>query len=202
MRISSLLVLLLLLLWAQQVKAQVAGTLVDPRDGTNYATVQYELKGKSRTQTVTWMAQNLNYRTDSSYCPHDADSLCAIYGRYYSWYEALAVCPPGWHLPTDEEWAQLAELYGGLAIAGKHIKSKGLAKGTNKSGFNGLLGGTRDAVSGQYYQLGKAGFFWSATPSADLPNEASDWSFASWDTQLRHWEGVKSIGNSCRCVKD
>jgi len=29
------------------------------------------------------------------------------YGVLYNWPAAMAACPPGWHLPGDEEWTQL-----------------------------------------------------------------------------------------------
>jgi uncharacterized protein (TIGR02145 family) len=31
------------------------------------------------------------------------------YGVLYNWPAALAACPPGWHLPSDEEWTELVE---------------------------------------------------------------------------------------------
>ena len=31
------------------------------------------------------------------------------YGVLYNWPAARAACPPGWHLPGDEEWTQLVE---------------------------------------------------------------------------------------------
>ncbi len=60
----------------------------------------------------------------------------------------------------------------------------------------------RDPINGLYYRIGSAGFFWSATEVPNKTNEAYDWSFASWTDKLRHWEGEKLIGNSCRCIKD
>jgi uncharacterized protein (TIGR02145 family) len=30
------------------------------------------------------------------------------YGVLYNWNAAMFACPPGWHLPNDEEWTQLA----------------------------------------------------------------------------------------------
>ena len=31
-----------------------------------------------------------------------------IYGRLYAWDAAMIECPPGWHLPSLEEWIDLA----------------------------------------------------------------------------------------------
>ena len=115
----------------------------------------------------------------------------------------MEVCPAGWHLPQDQEWYQLAALYGGTDQAGKHLKAGKKAwpegKGTNKSLFNGLPTGASDRHG---FHNERAGFYWSATISSEDSNEASDWSFVPWLTELRHWYGVKYIGNAVRCVKD
>ena len=62
-----------------------SGILTDKRDGQKYRTA--EILGKR------WMAMNLNYRTDSSWCYKNADSNCAKYGRLYNWTAAMNACP-------------------------------------------------------------------------------------------------------------
>lgn len=32
-----------------------------------------------------------------------------VFGCYYTWEEAIKACPSGWHLPTDEEWTEMAK---------------------------------------------------------------------------------------------
>ena len=181
--------------------AQTEGTFTDSRDGNIYKTITYSINKKGENYKITWMAENLNFISSNSSCVNDSISNCSEYGRLYTWFEAKKVCPEGWRLPSDKDWNTLADLYGGLDKAGKHLKTKGKNKGTNKSLFNGLLGGARDP-NGVYFKFNTAGFFWSSTESKNSPDEASDWSFASWSDKLRHWEGGKLIGNSCRCVKD
>lgn len=198
MHITKVIPVLVYLLVTTTITAQSNGILIDARDGKKYKTVTYTLSKDGPIDAITWMAENLNFFTEASFCQEDSISNCDTYGRLYTWFEAKKVCPKGWHLPSDEEWYQLANVYGGVAVAGKHLKSNG----SNKSSFEGLLGGMRDAYDGRFYKLGTAGFFWSATESPNNPDEAYDWSVASWSETFRHWEGGKLIGNSCRCIKD
>jgi uncharacterized protein (TIGR02145 family) len=94
--------------------------LKDSRDGQEYKTV--------KIGEQWWMAQNLNFDTDNSWCYGDAPANCAKYGRLYTWVAAVGgaedecggehecdlgtgdvqgVCPKGWHLPSKAEWETL-----------------------------------------------------------------------------------------------
>ena len=99
------------------------GSVTDDRDGQTYKTV--------KIGDQWWMAQNLNYETENSFCADD--SVCAKYGRFYTWsaamdsaakwsesgkgcglgssctpsYPVRGVCPSGWHLPSRDEWTYL-----------------------------------------------------------------------------------------------
>ncbi|MCL2184224.1 MAG: fibrobacter succinogenes major paralogous domain-containing protein [Chitinispirillia bacterium] len=120
------------LLSVSAVNAQ-KGSFTDPRDGKEYRTV--------RIGKLTWMAQNLNFKTGNSWCYDDDLSNCEKYGRLYDWRTAKKACPAGWRLPDNKDWNDLTkraggqrkELGNGLAYwsgAGKKLKSK-----TGWSGF-------------------------------------------------------------------
>jgi uncharacterized protein (TIGR02145 family) len=149
------------------------GTFTDARDGQTYKTVKI---GKQ-----TWMAQNLNYKTDSSWCYQNSADSCKKYGRLYNWDAALKACPDGYHLPSREEWDNL-----GKAIADEDLKKEietdrdnwvhwlGAAKtlksksgwnwnkpdnksgnGTDRFGFSALPGGERDYCDLREYSTGR-----------------------------------------------
>ena len=52
---------------------------------------------------LDWMAQNLAY-AGKGYSYFDCELLDELFGRYYTWTEARECCPPGWRLPTNEDF--------------------------------------------------------------------------------------------------
>ena len=82
-----------------------------------------------------WTTANLNVNTSSSYCYGDAESNCRRYGRLYTWESAQRGCQSlgsEWRLPTDDEWRQMAQHYGGL---GNDSPDKG------KAAYTALMSG-------------------------------------------------------------
>ncbi len=152
-----------------------------------------------------WTTQNLNVKTDTSYCYDDAELNCRRYGRLYTWESARRACESlgsGWRLPTNDEWRQLAEHYGGL-LEESQERGKSTFKALiigGSSGFNAVLGGGRD-LDGQYARLDAHGFYWTASESG--ATIAWLYNFGKGMQALnRHKDGEKQRAFSVRCVRE
>jgi uncharacterized protein (TIGR02145 family) len=156
-----------------------------------------EWQNTINTQIGAWAF----YNNDSQYdCP---------YGKLYNWYSVTDprnVCPTGWHVPTDGEWATLKNYLGEDSIAGGKMKSTGFQywmspnqEAANESGFSGLPGGNRFYL-GTYIAIGVAGYWWSSS-EADTSS--------AWDNSISYVNGIayqsnsfKQFGFSVRCLRD
>jgi len=172
-----------------------AGTLTDSRNGKTYKTVK--IGGK------TWMAENISFQTGKSWCYGGLAANCAKYGRMYDWNTAKTVCPTGWHLPSNQEWAALVTTAGGVGVAARKLKAAGgwfsNGNGTDEFGFAALPGGNR-RNDGKYYGVGNDGSWWSATESeGDLAFYRGIF-YASEKVYEFNYDG--GYGFSVRCVQD
>lgn len=192
-------------------------TMQDPRDGKMYKIVTIDNK--------TWFAENLRFAgsisevqsaqtwsstTQPAWAYYDNDaSKDAIYGKLYNGYAVKAggLCPPGWHIPTTEEFTELTNYLGGFGDAGMKMKAlNGWKKEdpgnydiTNESGWSGLPGGYREP-NGNFGGIEGNGFWWSSSPSP-AGTELMGWILYPRRNINRFPENLKS-GRSCRCVKD
>lgn len=199
------------LFFTQAVIAQSVGTFSDSRDGQTYKTISFKeaLTGK----TVTWLAQNLNYKVEGSYAYDDHENNRNEFGLLYTWDAAKKACPSGWHLPTDREWAMLVDQFGGMDKAGEALKSikswNEDGNGTNSSGFDALAGGIR-RPDGSYMFQGTLGYFWTST-LINSDDKVWGWNFhyggppSSNKQNLKkafRWDVQVSVGISVRLVRD
>jgi uncharacterized protein (TIGR02145 family) len=151
-----------------------------------------------------WTTTNLNVNESPSYCYDDAESNCDRYGRMYTWESAQRVCQSlggGWHLPTDDEWRQMAKRYGGVS---EDSADKGKAAFTalhsgGTSGFNAVLGGNRS--DRKYARLDAHGFYWTAS---DNDRESAPYYNFGKNGQALHRQpqGEKQMAISVRCVRE
>ncbi|MDD4554030.1 MAG: FISUMP domain-containing protein [Bacteroidales bacterium] len=145
-------------------------TLTDIRDGKTYPSVQIG--------TQCWMAANLNrgVQTSSSqvqfdncidekFCYGNDPAKCSKYGGLYQWDEMMryddvpagqGICPPGWHVPTENDWTVLCNYYNGFGFAGKPLQD------TFISGFRALTGGVFYLNSSWSFE-DFAVLFWTST---------------------------------------
>ena len=184
------------------------GVLIDPRDKQIYRVVTI---GKQ-----TWMAENLNYKTENSWCGGGSgknEGDCSKYGRLYTWATAIDVCPKGWHLPDTTEWNALFAAVGGKPIVAKMLKSTegwNDYEGTSGNGsdtyfFSALPAGGRGS-SGGFYDEGFSAYFWSSTEY----NGTTEYNSShAYDLGLYYvtnsaglGNGSKGLGHSVRCLRD
>lgn len=140
------------------------------------------------------------------------------YGVLYNWEAAKTACPPGWHLPSDNEWKILEKYLGmrssdvdkdGLRYSGHiDIKLKSTSRWernknrNNSFDFQALPGGNRtpENIGREFNDLGDAASFWSSTP------------YASSHVWCRHlynnYKGIdrynysRNGGFSVRCIRN
>ena len=182
---------------AGSVYDATAKTLTDLRDGKTYKTVTIG--------DQTWMAENLNYETENSYCYDDDPSNCSKYGRLYTWAAAKTVCPSGWHLPSTTEWKTLFTAVGGSSTAGAKLKSQtgwtaydGITN-EDSFGFSALPAGSRNYY-GDFNLEGYSAYFWSSTEDNSLYAYFMRLYYNYDYANLRYYNN--RYGFSVRCLKD
>lgn len=181
--------------------SSVTGMFMDLRDGHVYKT--------ATIGSQTWMAENLNYETEGSFCYENKPANCKKYGRLYTRDAALKVCPAGWHLPSKEEFDILIKTVGGEKIAGEKLKSKsGWNDGGNGSdafGFSALPAGvwfdggiTGDDAGFSEMTVGTG--FWGSTENAN--KELYEMNLVDNESSPYFCYRGRGFGNSVRCIKD
>lgn len=195
--------------------------------GRIYNTVQigYQCWMKENLDLGTFIASN-NSQTDNheveKYCYDNDESFCAKYGGMYTWDEMMEyttdpgvtdICPEGWHVPTTEEWDELADILGGPDMAGQKMKSctddwvsNNHYINTNESGFTALPGGNWD-YNDVFQAIGTNAYFWSSSEDTYYGSQKAFHSFLSYlSDDLYGYEGgaggeFKGYAMYVRCIK-
>jgi len=170
---------------------------------------------------ATWAALADN-NTDDAYVFYGDNNNNGIvniahpdYGALYTYAAAIGdngenenttnqgVCPDGWHLPSNGEFATLSSFLsdgGELKEAGTTHWDSPNTGATNNSGFTALPTGERRANNGGFQLIRRIGQWWSRSATS---------STASWLRRLNYdnitFASVnltKSRGVCVRCVKD
>lgn len=200
-------------------------TFTDKRDSQTY---QYVTIG-----SLDWFAQNLAWDgAGSAY--HDSPATQTLFGRIYHWDEATGgvsanglaagpqgVCPEGWSIPTNEDWADLAKALSDGAISSFDGKWEGLGEKasadayfndarmwpyspdnehTNTVGWNALPVGNTTVGYEYYDNYGKYGFWWSASQKNDS-QAYFRYIFCDTDTFPMSSSSKQDFGASVRCVR-
>ncbi len=181
--------------------------ITDIRDNKVYPTLQIG--------SQCWLASNLNYGTiltsshdqrdnclAEKYCYYDNPINCTNHGGLYQWDELMqfdetpanqGFCPPGWHIPTENEWTTLFANYTNSGFAAGPLKYSGY------SGFNALLSGTRHLNKSWDFQ-GFASFFWSSSSLG--PHKAWAHGMNEDDPSVSQYPSSRVNAFSVRCLKD
>ncbi len=168
------------------------GTFVDHRaTPTTYTAVQIGNQVWMAENLNFWYMVKVGDDGSSSAVGCKCNGDCKKYGMYYTWAAAMdsaaqysddavgcgdnmrcskkdtvrGVCPEGWHLPNDAEWASLFESVGGINVAGLLLKSQTgwdeNSNGLDSYSFTGLPAGYRDTTE-SFMFAGILTSFWSS----------------------------------------
>ncbi len=170
------------------------------------------------------------YNTDGLNSPEE---MVAAYGKLYNWYAAAdqrGICPPGWSVPSDDDWTQLVDFVVAQGYSNETYNPNGAGNALKSCrqvnspvigdcntsehprwdisntyyGFDefgfSALPGGHRGTTITFSQIGHYGRWWSSTESS--PESA-------WFRDMRHIYGNvlrsntnKTIGSSLRCFRD
>lgn len=197
-----------------RIEPEARGEFTDSRDGRVYRWVRYD--------GLDWMCSNLSYKTNTGFCEvyqmklelggeTNAD-LLEKHGYLYDYETALAACPEGWRLPTDEDWQRLEKALGMSqqdagrsgwrgSYTGELLQQgeEGTGIGLQADGFYSASHST--GLSSKYRLLGAYGLFWTATPAEE---SGFVWfrKIAGNSAQSFREKTMESNGLSVRCVRE
>lgn len=201
---------------------KVSFSQVQDKDGRIYKTVNIG--------TQTWMAENLevsHFRNGDlipevksedewtkagrdnkpAWCYYENDPAYGKkYGKLYNWFainDVRGFAPEGWHVPDDNEWAQLFNQLGGAEKAGTKMKSTVewvINKGTNSSGFSGRPGNSRNLIGKFLYEI--SADWWGTTEIDDEGNNVTGCSIYNHVPGAFMIRVDREAGLSVRLIKD
>lgn len=156
-----------------------------------------------------WLGTNLKTELEGSSCYENKPSNCTIYGRLYTLEAAKDGCKAlglGWHLPTDDEWENLINQYGGFYDFESDEEFQDATSSymqlmqNGSSGLDLLLGGYKTKTGREkFILLEEQGRYWSQSPKEMSLTYSFD--FRSTKGQTTKGWNINSGMHSVRCVK-
>jgi len=197
-------------------------TLLNPCAGTPTVTYEGHVYNTVQIGTQCWLRENLNVgvkidgnsnQTDNSviekWCYNNLESNCDAYGALYQWNEimqyvntpaAQGICPPGWHIPTNSEYATL-EIY--ASSESDKLRETGTAHWDSENGatndFNFTAVGAGHRTSG-FDLLKNILNLW--TSDEQSVNEAWHYDLNNSVNPIISGYSLKESGFSVRCIKN
>lgn len=200
-------------------------TIVDERDGRTY---QYVTLG-----SLDWFAQNLAW--DGVGVPYRYSPATApLFGRYYHWDEVTGgvsasglgcgpqgICPKGWSVPTNEDWADLAKAMSDGKVTSFADRWAGLGEKasaeitfngekvwpfspdnmhTNDFGWNAIPTGSTMRENLTFSDFSKYGFWWSSTEK-DSSQAYFRYIYCDENSFPMSSSSKDGFGASVRCVR-
>ena len=171
----------------------------DRRDGQVYRFV--------KIGDQVWMSENLRYKTDGAYAYQEygvnEETLVKERGLLYTWDAANRVAPPGWRLPSNEDFQKLYDYIKShtQTLVGKALKSKKLwnsGAGTDEFGFNAV-------PTGMGYKRGSFQLFEVCTQFWTTDQEDSKgcyWTLDHYHDDFKMHPQVKTTLFSVRLIKE
>jgi uncharacterized protein (TIGR02145 family) len=166
-----------------------------------------------KSSTSSWVSS-----VEGARCAYNnTTSSLNEYGYLYNFHAVENInglCPTGFHVSTDEDWAQLEKLLGltseeiyFTSWRGDYQRDFLISSeegGTNELGFNGKFGGKRSGdADGSYMWEDYGVSWWTSTPS---PIPSKPWTrslFKTWHPGIgRTNDDLVFAGKYVRCVKD
>ena len=206
-------------------------SITDSRDGKVYKTVKIgEQTWMAENLNYADSVKTPSLRGKSR-CYNDDAKKCDVAGRLYTWAAAIdsvklandadnpqdcghgktcslpakvqGICPPNWHLPSNEEWKALFTAVGGQSTAGMFLRSQSgwinNRNGPNTFGFSVLPVG-QAYENGYCSYVGENAFIWSITE--DVSTRAYSMYVRYGSEYANLTADYKYYGFSVRCLKD
>ena len=168
---------------------------------------------------LDWMCRNA--ADNSAGVPYmHSEAMSDVFGRYYSYEEAINICPEGWRLPTDAEWTALAETAGSSPAAalmgnarfndelmwefwpkvGEITNATGL--GAIPSGYV-MLGNKENGTypTALFKGAKEYAMFWTSTPADEEGMAYYRYLICDQAVLMTGKGDMKSFGASVRCVR-